>query len=204
MEKEMYQVAQTGALQVNTVFLPLGDTLYIIDPGGDAGMITRKAKEFKKEHVKILLTHGHFDHIGAIPQLMDSLGVEQVYLHPEDVALYNSPANGYPPYCPHPENLPETTWPLNDSRITVRHCPGHTPGGVIYYVPEYKTVFSGDSLFAECIGRTDFPGGDLKTLLNAIQETLYTLPDETVVIAGHEEETSIGHEKKFNPYVKGE
>jgi hydroxyacylglutathione hydrolase len=204
MEKETYQTIQTGMLQVNTVLLPLGDTLYIIDPGGDADKITRKAKEYKEEHVQILLTHGHFDHIGAIPALMESLSVEHVYLHPEDAALYAHPANGYPPYCPHPENLPITKWPLEEPRIVVRHCPGHTPGGVIYYVPEYKTVFSGDSLFAECIGRTDFPGGDLPTLLNAIKETLYSLPDDTVVIAGHEEETSIGHEKKYNPYVKGE
>ena len=87
-------------------------------------------------------------------------------------------------------------------RSDIEHVEGaHTPGGVVYYVPAIKTVFSGDTLFCESIGRTDFPGGDLKTLLNSIRKELFTLPDDTVIVAGHEGESSIGHEKKYNPFL---
>lgn len=203
MNDKEYKVIQTGMLSVNTILLKLGDVLYIIDPGGDAEKIIRAASNAGCKETVILLTHAHFDHIGAIPELVERLQVKNVYLHPADVELYDHPANCYLPFIPHPENLPETVWGLQDPQIEVRCTPGHTPGGVVYYVPAIKTVFSGDTLFCESIGRTDFPGGDLKTLLNSIRKELFTLPDDTIIVAGHEGESSIGHEKKYNPFLTG-
>ena len=87
------------------------------------------------------------------------------------------------------------------TEITVMETPGHTPGGCSYYVAEAGCVFSGDTLFAESVGRSDFPGGSTSALVRAVKEKLFLLPDDTLVCPGHGEETTIGHEKKYNSFV---
>ena len=90
---------------------------------------------------------------------------------------------------------------LAGMKIQVIHTPGHTPGGCSYYVADAGCVFSGDTLFAESVGRSDFPGGSTSALVRAVKEKLFLLPDDTLVCPGHGEETTIGHEKKYNPFV---
>ena len=192
-----------GLLEVNCclVQLPGSRTLYIIDPGGDWKLIQSEAKKLDFDEAVILFTHAHVDHIAAAGAVADAFRIMRVYLHPDDKPIYYSPGNTVGSYIPAAENLPDTIWPPQDPRMQVLPCPGHSPGGAAYYFPELATVFSGDTLFFSSIGRTDLPGGDEDELLNSIRNRLFKLPDDTRVVPGHGPFTSIGYEKKNNPYV---
>ena len=149
----------------------------------------------------ILFTHAHVDHISAAGAVANALHIAKVYLNPADKPIYYSPGNTVGNYIPAAEDLPDTTWPPEDPRMLVLPCPGHSTGGVSYYFPEIDTVFSGDTLFFSSIGRTDLPGGSEKQLLDSVHKQLFNLPDDTRVVPGHGPFTSIGYEKKNNPYV---
>ena len=192
-----------GLLEVNCclVQLPGSRTLYIIDPGGDWKLIEAESRQFDFDEAVILFTHAHVDHISAAGEIADALNIRRVYLNPADKPIYYSPGNTVGNYIPAAENLPDTTWPPEDPRMLVLACPGHSPGSVAYYFPELDTVFSGDTLFFESIGRTDLPGGSEKQLLDSVHKQLFNLPDGTLVVPGHGPSTSIGYEKKNNPYV---
>ena len=199
-----FKVYETGPIAVNTVLLPLNDTLYIIDPGGSADLLARAAESFPCKKRVILLTHAHCDHIAGVPDTAGKLGVKEVFLHPDDLDLYNDPSNSLGPVLRHPDGLPGTVWPLRDPLIEVRFCPGHSPGGVAYYVPTLKTVFAGDTIFEESIGRTDLWGGSARQLEKTIREQIYTLPEETLIVPGHGPFTDVGHEKRYNAFVRPE
>lgn len=192
-----------GLLEVNCclVQLPGSRTLYIIDPGGDWKLIRAEAKMFDFDQAVILFTHAHVDHIAAAGELAEDLDITRVYLNPADLPIYTSRSNTVGNYIPAAENLPDTIWPPEDPRIQVLPCPGHSPGGSAYYFPELATVFSGDTLFFSSIGRTDLPGGNEDELLDSVRNRLFRLPDDTRVVPGHGPFTSIGYEKKNNPYV---
>ena len=177
-------------------------TLYIIDPACDAQKIIECAEHnFTFEETVILLTHAHADHIGAVKTLTDELNVVEVMLDDSDIELYKSPYNAIMPVWPLQENLPSTTNAHDTDDFKVIHTPGHTPGGVCYYIPEEKWLFSGDTLFYRSVGRTDLPGGSDVTLTASIRERLYTLPGDVTVYPGHGCSTNIADEKKLNPYI---
>jgi len=192
-----------GLLEVNCclVQLPGSRILYIIDPGGDWKLIRTETKKFKFDEAVILFTHAHVDHIAAAGALAGDLHITRAYLNPADELIYYSKSNTIGNYIPAAEDLPDTVWPPVDPRMQVLPCPGHSPGGSAYYFPELGTVFSGDTLFFASIGRTDLPGGSEEELLDSVHDQLFKLPDDTRVVPGHGPFTSIGYEKKNNPYV---
>ena len=173
----------------------------IVDPGSAPEFIQKAIDKMEVKPEGILLTHAHVDHISAAGEIADALNIRRVYLHPDDKLIYYSPSNTVGGYIPAAEDLPDTIWPPNDPRMQVIPCPGHSPGGSSYYFPELATLFSGDTLFYESVGRTDLPGGNQDELIDSIRDKLFTLPDDTHVIPGHGPGTSIGYEKKNNPYV---
>lgn len=175
----------------------------IIDPGADAELIRGVVARHGLAPAGILLTHAHVDHIGAIPALVDAFAVP-VYLHEADVSLYRDPDNALPPFLPAVQGLPTPVAmpPICAGlEFSLIPTPGHTPGGVCFHFVEAGVLFSGDTLFANGVGRTDLPGGDWPTLLASIRQRLLVLPPKTVVCPGHGGRTTIGREARHNPYL---
>jgi len=178
----------------------------IIDPGEEAGLIAHKLQAEGVRPVGIWLTHAHLDHVLGVARLKADTGVP-VYLHPADRELYDHAvqqglAFGVAVDPPPPPDRPLAagdTVQVGELRFTVRHAPGHSPGSVCL-VGE-GVVFTGDVLFAGSIGRTDLPGGDFDTLVRSIERELLTLPDSTIVYSGHGPETTIGRERRANPFL---
>lgn len=203
MDHQVFRKITVGMLDVNCFLVPVvaSGKLYIIDPGDEADRIMGEVMKMDFKEVEILLTHAHVDHICAIRELVLGLGISNVRLHAADDALYRSPDNHLLPFVPAAKGLPEPNNQFEDIDYQVIHTPGHTPGSVCYYFNNIPVLFTGDTLFAGSIGRTDFPGGDLDLLLASIREKLFTLPDDLVVLPGHGPETIIATEKKYNPFV---
>ncbi|MDR3598978.1 MAG: MBL fold metallo-hydrolase [Desulfosporosinus sp.] len=180
----------------------------IIDPGADGKKIYQwiLAKGLKVDY--ILLTHGHVDHIGAVDELKALLGEVSVGIHAGDAGMLTDGKQNLSSYLGREVVLQAADFMLQDGqeltignqRLKVISTPGHSPGGVCFLSTE--GLFSGDTLFAGSIGRTDFPGGSLDQLLQGVREKLLILPDDTKVFPGHGEETSIGEEKRDNPYLQ--
>ncbi len=174
---------------------------WIIDPGAEASRIAAALGGATPKG--ILLTHAHFDHIGAIGDLQRMFPGLKVFVHPEDAKIITHPLNNFPPDYP-PVAMPENVvWDGSGIEgCEVIETPGHTPGGVCYYFPGEKIVFTGDTLFNFSVGRTDLPGGDMATLMTSLKK-LVALPDDTAVIPGHGAFTTIGAEKRGNPFLLG-
>lgn len=183
----------------------------VIDPGGDLARIRAAADELGVQLQQIWLTHTHIDHAGGTAQLAEELGLPIIGPHradqywidllPQQGAMFGfAPARAFTP----------TRW-LEDGDtvelaghvLAVRHCPGHTPGHVVFHSPQMKRAFVGDVLFAGSIGRTDFPQGDHATLIASITQRLWPMGDDTVFIPGHGPESTFGAERRSNPYVRG-
>ena len=166
-------------------------------------------KEDGCELVGLLLTHAHYDHIGDAAKI-HGMGVP-TWGHLDDRAMYENPemmrALAYPPDTPlDPVKIDHwvdegDTFELMGQSFEVRHVPGHCPGNILFYVDALSIVFVGDALFAGSIGRTDFPGGSFELLEKSIRERIYTLPDDTRVLPGHGPTTTVGEEKRTNPFV---
>ncbi len=203
MSKELFKKLSVGMLQVNCYLVPVpaSGKLYIIDPGDEADKIIEEAKTMDYKEAEILLTHAHVDHISAAGEVAAALGISKVRLCAKDHALYKSPENHLMPYVPAATGLPPVTDDLESDDFEVIYTPGHTPGGVCYYFKSMPVLFSGDTLFCGSIGRTDFPGGDLDTIMKSIKEKLMTLPDDLVVLSGHGPATTIKSEKINNPFL---
>jgi glyoxylase-like metal-dependent hydrolase (beta-lactamase superfamily II) len=206
---ERITVLPVAPLGANCVFVS-NDKLQviIIDPGGDADEIVNYIDKESLTPTQILLTHGHFDHVGAVSELVTRFGIT-ASVHAQDQAtLSAAPASsshfGFETGKVHVTDYLEDgrLIPFSDCEIRVLHTPGHSAGCVCFYIPQYAAVITGDTLFRESVGRTDFPGSSGKAIIHSIQTKLYTLPDETLVIPGHGETTTIGHEAEFNPYVR--
>ncbi len=182
----------------------------IIDPGFDAGPLVQFLKDNSLTPKKILLTHGHCDHIAGLTMLISEFGIIEVNICKGDSEMLTNPdANlssmmGMPlQFAPADIFLsPENTIEFDSISITVLTTPGHTPGGVSLYCKDAKAVFVGDTLFAGSIGRTDFPNGNTQQLLDNIRQQLFSLPDNTTVYSGHGPKTTIGQEKMTNPFLK--
>ncbi len=180
----------------------------IVDPGEEGGLIAHKVAAAGVTPVAIWLTHAHVDHVLGIPRLKDETGAP-VYLHPADRILYDHVAEQaaafgmeaarLPP--PDRELAPGDCLRVGGLEFLVRHAPGHSPGSVVF--EGHGVAFTGDVLFQGSIGRTDLPGGDFDTLRQSIERELLTLPDSTIVYSGHGPETTIGHERRTNPFLTG-
>lgn len=183
----------------------------IIDPGGEAQKLIKRIEELELNLQAILLTHGHLDHVGAAPQLKAHFGVEIIGPHHADEYWFQALLQQSRQFGLFEIDsfLPDR-WLDQDGEILavagyqfeVKHLPGHTPGHVGFVEYSQKVIFSGDVLFKQSIGRTDFPGGNHEELLHSIRSKLYTLPDDMIVIAGHGPATTIGQEKAHNPFVR--
>lgn len=208
MEIKKMPVSPIGA---NCYIVSEEKEAFIIDPGGDSDEIISAAKNFEVRY--ILLTHTHFDHIGALndvsaafqnaktavsvfehdwlysPQLnfSEEFGLTFVFKGKVDLKLEDG-----------------TALDFAGTKINVIHTPGHTPGSACFYIENSGSpvLFSGDTLFRSSIGRTDLPGGNGRKIVESIKTKLLTLPDETVVHPGHDDDTTIAMEKKFNPFLK--
>ncbi|AXY76223.1 MBL fold metallo-hydrolase [Paraflavitalea soli] len=202
-------------LQENTyVIYNEQDECCIIDPGCYFGNERNELKEFIEETgltPKYLLnTHCHLDHIFGNKFVHDTWGLT-LHLHEkEKVVLDFGPTFGLNwglPFDNYKGDLiylrEGDTVRLGEDRFIILFTPGHSPGHISFYCPEQHFIVSGDVLFRRGIGRTDLPGGDFDTLARSIREQLYTLPDETLVYNGHGPETTIGEEKRQNPFVRG-
>lgn len=192
-----------GMLETNC-YLALhreSNVLYIIDPGADADAIIEEARSMTFDRAVILLTHAHVDHISALDAVKNAVGADLVYLHSADHELYKSPFNALEPYVPAAQNLPEPSSIYAADGLEIIEVPGHTRGGVAFYFPAEKTLFSGDTLFAGSVGRTDFPGGSWDALYNSITKKLLTLPPDTRIYPGHGCPTTVANEKT-NPYLR--
>jgi hydroxyacylglutathione hydrolase len=196
-------------LQINCYLLGCRATreAAIIDPGGDSELIEDKVTERQAIVKMILLTHGHFDHIGALDNIRKEYGCP-VLIHSADAnALTNPMINlsaltGNSVVSSEAERLLEDSDRIQLGKLTleVLHTPGHTCGGVCFRCD--GLLFSGDTLFNSGIGRTDLPGGSMAQLEQSIRNKLFTLPDDTLVLPGHGKSTSIGLEKAVNPFVR--
>jgi hydroxyacylglutathione hydrolase len=181
----------------------------VVDPGDDGEAILREIEARSLTLERILLTHGHFDHVGAVALLRRRTGAP-VCIHPEDApALQNAARQGLIfglriPDQPAPDALVRDgdLLPFGDSEFRVAHTPGHTPGGVSYIIG--KMAFVGDLVFAGSIGRTDLPGGSYERLIEAVRTKIFTLDDDTVLLPGHGPATTVGTEKRTNPFFTGE
>lgn len=189
-----------------------GDAV-IIDPGAEPGRLISAVKEKEQTPVAVLLTHAHFDHIGAVDEIRDEWSIP-VYLHRREADWLGDPEKNGSAFFPSAEGKvsaraadhvirEEGELDLGSFSFFVFETPGHSPGSVSFYNREHNIVFSGDTLFAGSIGRTDLPGGDHEQLLQNIGTKLLTLPENTVAAPGHGPETTIGAEKQTNPFLAG-
>lgn len=195
-----FKTIKVGMLEVNCYLVKADNRLYIIDPGSEAERVIAEAKQFDCNDYVILLTHAHVDHISAVGAVAKALNAP-VVLDNNDYSLYNSPRNELPPFISAAKDLPKTINTIPNADYTIIHTPGHSLGGVCFYFKAIPALFSGDTLFAQSIGRTDFPGGDHHTLIASINNKLMGLPEDLPVYPGHGAPTTIGNEKRYNPYL---
>lgn len=179
----------------------------IIDPSFNPKPVIDALRSNGLNLMGIWLTHGHFDHFIGIPEIISACGPVPIYLHPSDSALFASGGLGrnfgfLATALPVPEPFPASrVLLLGDSEIVIRETPGHSPGHVIFYAEEAATVFTGDLIFRQSVGRTDLPGSDQDALLKSIYEQVLTLPGETRILPGHNDETTVDDEVEYNPYL---
>lgn len=179
----------------------------VVDPGDEPERILDLARDLGLTIKLIINTHAHVDHILAVPAVQRATGA-RFLLHPGDNDIARGAPQsaarwlGYTPEAPPAADAPLAHGDIAEVdglQLTVLHTPGHTPGSVCFYTN--GLLFSGDTLFRGSIGRTDLPGGDYAQVMSSIIGTLLTLPDETIVLPGHMQETRIGHERATNPFV---
>ncbi|NOQ77196.1 MAG: MBL fold metallo-hydrolase [Methylococcaceae bacterium] len=206
-----FLIIPVTAYQQNCTLLICEETnkAAIVDPGGDIDVILNAVETEGAILESILVTHGHLDHVGAVaelakklslpiegPQLEDKFWLDSI---PSQIKTFGFPAS---------EIFTPTRWLDEGDTVTVGkqelkviHCPGHTPGHIVFFHPESRLALVGDVLFKESIGRTDFPKGNFDTLIHSIKNNLWPLGKEVRFIPGHGPMSTFGHEMQFNPYV---
>ena len=200
-----------GPLENNTFLLADLQTKQaaLVDPAFNSKEIIPAFLENQWTLSTILCTHAHFDHIAGINEITELITPEtQICLHEKDLPLWLN-SGGATQFGLNftPKNQPnyfvdeKTVLHLGEHRIEVRFTPGHTPGHVVYYLPESDIVLCGDLIFRQSVGRTDLPGGSHLLLFRSIDQHIKPLPDNTRLLSGHGPETTVGYEKKYNPYL---
>jgi hydroxyacylglutathione hydrolase len=180
----------------------------VIDPGGDFEEIEKQLNELNLKIKYIVLTHGHFDHTGALAQLKKATGAE-VLIHAEDASMLSPTGQAQPFFmesgkdpCAADGTLKEgDKIQFGENTLEVLHTPGHTPGGISLLID--KMIFVGDTLFCGSIGRTDLPGGSFEQLIDSIKRKLLTKGDDYLIYPGHGPATTVGEERRNNPFLTG-
>ncbi|MEW4284057.1 MBL fold metallo-hydrolase [Priestia koreensis] len=201
-----------GAVQTNCYFLINDEKeCLIVDPGGEAQKVFQTIEKHKVKPLAILLTHAHFDHIGAVDEVRERYNLP-VHLHRLEKEWPTNPELNGSRFFPLGEITAKPASDLIQGEgeqtiggftFQILETPGHTPGSVSFYFAEERWVVSGDALFARSIGRTDLPGGNEPQLLKSIHDKLLTLPEDTLVLSGHGEETTVEEEMDGNPFLNG-
>ncbi|MEW6620250.1 MAG: MBL fold metallo-hydrolase [bacterium] len=195
-----------GFMESNCYILEDGNEAIVIDPGGDAYLILDKLNELKTKLIYIINTHGHSDHIAGNNELKNATGAK-ILIHKKDAVMLTDSSSNlsaffYEPIITSADRLLEDGEYIETGHLKLKviHTPGHTQGGIC--LSGDKFIFTGDTLFAGGIGRTDFPGGDYKTLIDSINQHLLILEDETIIYPGHGNISTIGEERKTNPFLQ--
>lgn len=206
-----YQIIPVTHYQQNCTLLWCDQTseAAVVDPGGDVERILAAVEARGLTLKQILLTHGHLDHVGGTATLVKLLGLPVIGPHRDDGFWLDRLSQqaqmmGFSPV----EDFVPDRWlnqgdrvQLGACELEVYHCPGHTPGHVIFYSRDLSLAFVGDVLFSGSIGRTDFPLGDYQTLVRSIRERVFPLGDDVAFVPGHGPMSTLGHERKTNPFV---
>lgn len=210
------------ALQIITLPLgPMGNNSYLIadqvskdtivvDPTFDFKHAIRMLQANGNKVIKVWFTHAHFDHVIGVKDLVDTYGNElEIALHPDDAQLYATSGGANEFGLEVPDYPPPNRWfksgeviDFHGNPIEVRHAPGHCRGHVVFYLPENKTLLSGDVIFNMGIGRSDLEGGDSIQLMKSIYDQVLSLPAETKILSGHGPSTTVGFERQNNPWIR--
>lgn len=207
-----------GVCQTNCYFLYRegGAECIVVDPADQGVNIFRALRKNGFRVAGILLTHGHFDHIWGLDELRDAANAAsdedaepvKAYAYEAERVLLQDADKNVSRQAGRPCTTYADVYVKDGQEITIAGMtckviatPGHTAGGCCYYFEEAGFLLSGDTLFAESVGRTDFPTGSMSTLVRSVREKLFVLPDDTKVYPGHGESTTIGHEKEYNPFL---
>ena len=179
-----------------------------VDPGGDLPRLQAAASQAGVTIEKILLTHGHIDHCGSAGIFAEELGVPIEGPHEDDIFWISTLEDDGRRYGITGKPFAPSRWLVDGDQVTVgeltfevRHCPGHTPGHVVFHHPASKLALVGDVLFQGSIGRTDFPRGNHQQLLDSITQRLWPMGDDTAFVPGHGPMSTFGHERQTNPFV---
>lgn len=206
-----YQIIPVTPYQQNCTLLWCEESnkAALVDPGGDSHLIKQAVAQHGVELEKILVTHAHLDHVGAVGELAEELGLpiegphkgDQFWIDmlPQQAQMMNFPP--VPGFTPGRWLDGGDSVTVGNQTLSVRHCPGHTPGHIVFYHQPSQLALVGDVLFQGSIGRTDFPQGDHDTLINAIRTQLWPLGDEVSFIPGHGPMSTFGHERQTNAFV---
>lgn len=210
-----YQVVPVTRLEQNCSIVWCDQTMCaaVIDPGGDIPRILAAVEQLGVKLEQIWVTHGHFDHVGGVALLAKQLALP-IYgpNQADDFLIQNLPHENVEMYTGYKriEAFEPARWlndgdtlTLGEESVLVRHCPGHTPGHVVFYSASAQHAFVGDVLFAGSIGRTDFPGGNHEQLIASIVQRLWPLGDTTRFTPGHGPDSTFGRERQTNPFVGG-
>jgi len=202
------KVISAGPLETNCYIVGCDVTheAVIIDPGYDADTILKNVNDMKLKVLRILLTHGHFDHCSALRDIKEKLNIP-IAVHGDDLFFISQAKSHAGLYGIKITDVPlpdifiadEDTFEFGNYSLKTIHTPGHTAGSVCFLTGKY--LFSGDTLFKGSIGRTDLPGGNYNNIINSILNRLYVLDKDTIVLPGHGPQTTIGDEIRFNPYT---
>jgi len=206
----IFETLVVGPLGVNCFILGCEETKegVVVDPGAEPEKVKAAIARLGLRITCVINTHGHFDHVGGNREVLEETGA-QFLIHQEDVQFLSRAVDIAARYGVTTENSPPPNRLLEEGmilsfgncQIQVLHTPGHTPGGCCLYLAGEGVVITGDTLFADGVGRTDFPGGSQKVLIESIRTRLLTLPDATRVYPGHGPSSTIGHERRHNPYI---
>jgi len=208
-----FHAMTVGGLETNCYVLAAdGPDALVIDPGGDAGEVLRRLEAHELAPALLVNTHGHADHILANAALRERYPDMKIAIGREDAGCLTNALKNQSFFIGMTVTGPKADRLLDDGDVVevgklkfrVLATPGHTPGGICLFADDLDggpALFSGDTLFAEGVGRCDIPGGDWERLVESIRTKIFTLPDDTKVFPGHGPQTSVGHEKKHNPFV---
>ncbi|PKF49049.1 MBL fold metallo-hydrolase [Enterovibrio nigricans] len=209
-----YEIVPVTAFQQNCSIIWCDKTneAALVDPGGDVSKLVAKVNELGVKVTKVLLTHGHLDHVGGTEEIASAYNVPVIGPDKQDAFwLQALPAQSEMFGFARTEAFDPTEWlsegdevMVGENKLAVIHTPGHTPGHVVFFSEEARIAWVGDVLFNGSIGRTDFPKGDHATLISSIKEKLFPLGNDVTFVPGHGPNSTFGNERKNNPYVADE